>query len=170
MAAPFLGEIRCVAFLFPPNGWAYCNGQLLSISQNQALFSILGTTYGGDGITTFALPNLQGSVPANASAINPLGAVFGEAAHTLALSEMPQHTHALGAVSDTGTTNQPAGNFLAQTDSVVGPVYGDPGSPTINMAGASVANAGSGQAHPNLMPYLTIGFIIALQGIFPSRN
>jgi len=167
---PFIGEIRTIAFGFPPKGWAYCNGQLLQIAQNQALFAILGTIYGGDGIRTFALPNFQGAIPASTSNDMPLGSMTGEPAHTLLTAEIPSHTHTLMGVADVGTTNDPTGNYLAQTDATVGAVYGDPSSPSINMAGASVANSGGNQPHENRMPYLTIGYIIALQGIFPSRN
>jgi microcystin-dependent protein len=170
VSTPFIGEIRVIAFGFPPKGWVFCNGQLLPISQNQALFSILGTQYGGDGISNFALPNYQGAIPASAGPTMPQGAIAGEAGHTLSLAEIPSHTHTLSGVAATGTTSNPAGNYLAQTDSTVGNVYGPPGNPAINMAAASVSNAGNSQPHNNLMPYLTVGFIIALQGMFPSKN
>ena len=165
MAEPFLSEIRIMSFGFPPKGWALCNGQLLPINQNQALFSLLGTTYGGNGQTNFALPDLRGQVPIHFGAGRNLGEKAGEQAHTLTMAEMPQHPHVLQASSLDGNSALTSGNVLATAANV----YAAPGSLT-TIQPATVGNAGGSQAHNNLMPYLTLSFCIALQGIFPSRN
>lgn len=171
VAEPFLAEIRLMSFSVIPRGWALCNGQLLPINQNQALFSLLGTNYGGDGRTNFALPDLRGRVPIHTSADYSLGSRGGAETHTLTESELPAHTHAVNASTVAG--NSGFANF-AGTGHVLAP---DPGagfaasaasSATLNPA--SVATAGSSQAHANMQPYLTISFCIALQGIFPSQN
>jgi microcystin-dependent protein len=166
MATPFLGEIKIFSFTFPPQGWALCNGQILPISQNSALFSLLGTTYGGDGVTTFALPNLQGRIPIHNSSAFVLGQAGGEQTHYLGLAEMPAHTHQPQA--NTGLANKvaPAGNVWANGNQAA---YAPAGAP-VPMSPATVGNAGSGQPHKNMPPYLVLNFCIALQGIFPSRS
>lgn len=165
MAEPFLSEIRIFSFNFPPKGWAFCNGQLLPINQNQALFALLGTTFGGNGQTTFALPNLQGSAPIHTAAGFVLGQKAGESAHTLNLQEMPQHIH--GFMASSVDANQPvaAGAVLAAVNNVYGPT----GNLT-TLPPASITNTGGSQAHQNMQPYLVLNFCIALQGIFPSQN
>jgi microcystin-dependent protein len=166
MAEPFLSEIRMMSFVFPPKGWALCNGQLLPINQNQALFSLLGTTYGGNGQVTFALPDLQGRVPIHMGNGHTLGERAGEQAHTLSISELPTHSHALQAAdnpADTGTAT--AQTYLGQAAGA----YAPPSNLTA-MAASEVGNLGSSQAHLNMQPFLTLSFCIALQGIFPSQN
>jgi microcystin-dependent protein len=169
MAEPFLGEIKLISFSFPPKGWAFCNGQLLPINQNQALFSILGTTYGGDGRVNFALPNLQGRAAIHMGNGHILGELGGEQAHTLNASELPTHTHALMAASATASAVSPAGNVLADTRGSDG-IEQYRGSPDAVMSAAAVVPVGGGQAHANMQPYLVINFVIALQGIFPSQT
>lgn len=169
MSEPFLSEIKMIPWTFPPKGWAFCNGQTLSLSQNQALFALLGTTYGGNGVTTFQLPNLQGRVPVMQSASIPLGATGGESAHTLLTSEMPAHTHTPKGVNSAPTTNSPANATLSQPSTVVGNLYGA-ATGLAALAPQAIANAGGSQPHSNEQPYLVINFVIALVGIFPSRN
>ena len=166
MAEPFLSEIRLMSFVFAPKGWALCNGQLLPINQNQALFSLLGTTFGGNGQTTFALPNFQGRAPIHVGSGHLVGERGGEAAHTLSIAELPTHQHLLQATTTTADQPVPTGNMLA---TATGEIYSDPSS-LIAMNAASVGNVGGSQAHLNMQPFLTISFCIALQGIFPSPN
>jgi microcystin-dependent protein len=168
MATPFVGEMRWFSFGFPPSGWAFCNGQLMPINQNQALFSLLGTFYGGDGISNFALPNVQGSVSMHFGGNFNIGQTGGEQAHTLDLAEIPSHTHAGRAVSSAGTSAVPAGNYWA--GSAVGDTMYSTSGPNAAMIAGAVAASGGGQSHPNMQPYLTLNLSIALQGIFPSRN
>jgi microcystin-dependent protein len=175
MSDPYLSEIRMMAFNFAPKGWALCNGQTLGISQNTALFSLIGTTYGGDGITNFKLPNLQGQVPMHFDDTFALGQVSGEATHTLIPNEMPRHTHLMMATAATGAGNTPPGplQYLAQGHAV-------PGGAQVNMystatasrnfSQSAVSNAGNSQPHENRHPYLVINFCIAMQGIYPSRS
>lgn len=168
---PFVGEIRVFGFNFAPQGWALCNGQLLSISQNTALFSLLGVTYGGDGRTTFALPNLQGRAalqPRQGPGLSPyaLGQTGGAATVTLTLPQMPSHTHGLSAVSDPAESGMPTGNVLAR--SLGGPVYAT-GTASATLSSSAVSAQGGSAAHNNLPPYLVANFCIALQGVFPSR-
>ena len=165
MAEPFLGEIKIISWNFPPKGWSFCNGQLLPINQNQALFSILGTTYGGDGRVTFALPNLQGRTPVHVGDGIILGEQGGETAHTLNISEIPAHNHVPVGSSTTGTLTSASGNLWG--GSSANP-YGP--SPTFAMNPASVLPTGGSQPHENMSPYLVLNFIIALQGIFPSQS
>lgn len=167
MAEPFLSEIRIMSFNFAPKGWALCNGQLLPINQNQGLFSLLGTTYGGNGQTNFALPNLQGRAPIHVGSGFTLGQQGGEQAHTGSIQELPQHTHIARGSSATATLDSPAGNVLATTASVN--AYGSPTN-LVAMNAATIANTGGSQAHLNMQPFLTLNFCIALQGIFPSQN
>jgi len=166
MAEPFLSEIRIMSFVFAPKGWALCNGQLLPINQNQALFSLLGTTFGGDGRVNFALPDYRGRVPIHVGSGHTLGERGGEQAHTLSIAELPTHTHVLNGTSNNGNALIPAGNLLAQSATQL---YAPPGSLQA-MAAASVTNVGGSQAHLNMQPFLTLSFCIALQGIFPSPN
>jgi microcystin-dependent protein len=167
MAEPFLSEIRMMSFGFAPKGWATCDGQLLPINQNQALFSLLGTTYGGDGRVNFGLPDLRGRVPTHTGGIGHfLGERGGEQTHTLSISELPAHVHVANASSvATGGNANPANNFLGGGNNV----YHSPASLT-PMTSGTLANVGGGQAHMNMQPFLTINFSIALQGIFPSQN
>ena len=164
MAEPVLSEIRIMSFVFPPKGWALCNGQLLPINQNQALFSLLGTTFGGDGRVNFALPDLRGRTPIHVGASHTLGERGGEQAHTLSISEMPEHLHLTQASTDTGTLQDAAANVLA---TVPGRIYTDPTS-LVALRPDTVANVGGSQAHLNMQPFLVLNFSIALQGIFPS--
>jgi microcystin-dependent protein len=170
MAEPFLAEIRIFSFDFAPKGWADCNGQFMPINQNQALFSLLGTTFGGNGQTTFALPNLRDRVPIHVGNGHDWGQAGGQAAHTLTISEMPGHSHSLRATADAGTSAAPGGLALARRQPrQAGHVYG-PAQNLVATHAQAVGNAGGSQAHNNMQPYLTLRFCIALQGIFPSRN
>jgi microcystin-dependent protein len=165
MAEPFLAEIRMFSFNFAPRGWALCNGQLLPINQNQALFALLGTTYGGNGTTNFALPDLRGRVPMHEGNGHTLGERSGTEAHTVNSNELPAHTHVARATSASGNTPVPTNNFLAAANNVYRPA--DNLTP---LAAGTVSNVGGSQPHTNMQPYLTIEFCIALQGIFPSQN
>lgn len=172
MATPFLGQIQMFGFAFAPRGWAQCNGQTLPIAQNQALFSILGVTYGGNGTTTFLLPNLQGRAPLHfgptpTTGLTPraLGNVGGVENVTLTGAQMPSHTHAVAANTAAATLGTPTGNLWAQ-----GSYSASGGSPMAGGVQGAIGLSGNNQPHPNLSPYLVINFCIALQGIFPSRN
>lgn len=166
MAEPFLSEIRIMGFDFAPKGWALCNGQLLPINQNQALFSLLGTTYGGDGRVNFALPDLRARVPLHMGAGFTLGQRGGEPSHTLTQSEMAAHIHFAQGSSTAGNSAPPGGNLLAATPALI---YNPPPAAT-TLQPNTLGNTGGSQAHENMQPYLTLTFCIALQGIFPSRN
>jgi len=166
MSEPFLAEIKIVGFNFAPRGWAACDGQLLPINQNQSLYSLLGTTYGGDGRTTFALPDLRGRTPIHVGTGHPLGRKGGEEAHTLNTAEIPPHRHTVSASGADAQTNVPADYLPANATTFV---YGDPSGLT-SMNSGVVLNAGGGQYHNNMQPFLTLNFVIALQGLFPSRN
>lgn len=179
MTQPFLGQIQPFGFGFAPRGWALCNGQLLSISQNTALFALLGTMYGGNGITTFALPNLQSRVGMSAGT-DPVGNSYvqgeeaGEETITLNLNTMPLHTHTFFGTSDHGGRAQPADNVVLATVGTTGggvgnPYYAAPG-PLQPVNPASAGPYGGNLPHTNLQPYLTISWCIAMQGIFPARN
>lgn len=172
MADPFVAEIRIVGFNFAATGWAFCDGQLIPISQNTALFSLLGTTYGGNGQTTFALPNLQGRAPMQAGqgpglSNRFLGEEVGSEAVTLIQSEIPVHTHALNASVSPANSRNPTNNALARSR---GASAYDPGVATTGAAAQAVGIAGSSFPHNNMQPYLTLNFIIALQGVFPPRG
>lgn len=166
MSEPFLSEIRIMSFVFAPRGWALCNGQLLPINQNQGLFSLLGTTFGGDGRVNFALPDLRGRIPIHVGSGHTLGERGGEQAHTLSIGELPQHVHVLNGTSNTGNTPLPTNNILADSPSQL---YASASSLT-SLNASSIANTGGSQAHLNMQPFLTLSFCIALQGIFPSPN
>jgi microcystin-dependent protein len=170
---PFVAEIRIFPFNFPPKGWAFCDGQLMPLSQNTALFSLLGTTYGGDGKSTFALPNIQGS-----SAMHPgqgpglsqrfLGETGGEESVTLLVSEIPAHSHAANAVGVVSTTAAPS-TQTALARSVNGSAYAAGGGAVVQLAPEALPVAGGSLPHNNLQPYLTLNYCIALQGVFPAR-
>ena len=165
MSEPFLAEIKIISWNYAPKGWAFCNGQLLPINQNQALFSLLGTTYGGNGQTTFGLPDFRGRAPIHTSGNFPLGQKGGEEAHTVTMSELPQHTHQVNASTTPGTVNVPTGGFLANSN--VSP-YRTTANTTFSPQ--MVSNVGGSQTHENRQPFLVLNFVVALQGIFPSQN
>ncbi len=167
MAEPFLSEIRIMSFVFAPKGWALCNGQLLPINQNQALFSLLGTTFGGDGRVNFALPDLRARTPIHVGSGHTLGDRGGEQAHTLSIAELPTHTHVMNATSNDATQPIPTANLLSR-EAPANP-YISPTNLSAMIAG-TVANTGGSQAHLNMQPFLTLSFCIALQGIFPSAT
>ena len=171
MSEPFLSEIKIISWNFPPKGWAFCNGQFLPIVQNQALFALLGTTYGGNGQTTFALPNLQGRVPISFNSISgghTLGEAAGSSSVTVNIQQMPQHVHFAQASTQPADTDTPSSSVLlggsAPNDLYTG------FAAAASLAAGTVTNVGGSQAHNNMMPYLVLNFIIALQGIFPSQN
>ena len=168
MGTPYLGEVKIISWNFPPKGWAFCNGQLLPINQNQALFSILGTTYGGDGRTTFGLPNLQGRTPIYTGQGFTLGETGGETAHTVTQAEMAAHTHVPVGNGTAGAANlgSVSNNFWADG----GKSLYSSAAPNTSMLPQATNPVGGSQAHENRSPYLVLNFIIALQGIFPSRN
>lgn len=165
MGTPYLSEIRIYAFNFAPKGWAKCNGQFLPINQNQALFSLLGTMYGGNGQTTFALPNLQGRIPMHLGDGFTQGEAGGEYAHTLTQGEMPAHVHLVSASGATASALSAPGNLWANGNE---PAYAS--TPNVTLNPAAVLNTGGSQPHENMPPYLVLNFCIALQGVFPSRN
>jgi len=165
MSEPFLSEIKIVSFNFAPRSWALCNGQLLPINQNQALFALLGTTYGGDGRVNFALPDLRGRIPIHFGSNHTLGEVGGEENHTLIASEMVAHTHLISASNAEPDQGLPTGNMWASNS---GAYSSSPSDSTMNPA--SISSVGGNQPHTNLQPYLVMTFIIALQGIFPSQS
>lgn len=167
MAEPFLSEIRIMSFGYAPRGWAQCNGQFLPINQNQPLFSLLGTTYGGNGQTTFALPDLRSRVPIHEGSGHTLGEKGGEQAHTITISELPTHAHFAMATNNTGTVNTVSGNVLANVqpnELYVG------AQNLVALNTATITNVGGSQAHQNMQPFLVLNFCIALIGIFPSQN
>jgi microcystin-dependent protein len=165
MGTPFLGEVKLVSFNFPPKGWALCNGQFLPINQNQALFSLLGTMYGGNGQTTFALPDLRGRVPLHRGGGFVQGQQGGQTAHTLTISELPAHNHAVLTSGSSADAASPAGGVWANSGR---DMYR--GTPDTAMAPQALSSIGGSQPHENQSPYLVLNFCIALQGIFPSQN
>lgn len=172
MSEPFLAEIRLVGFNFAPRGWAFCDGEILPINQNQSLYSLMGTTYGGDGRTSFALPDMRGRVPIHVGSSNGqshlLGSKGGEETHTLSAAEMPQHNHPFNASTVQGATDIPAaGQVLARS---ARDVYRDQVTSLIGLVSGSIANVGGGQAHNNMQPSIVLNFCVALRGLFPSRN
>jgi microcystin-dependent protein len=171
MAEPFLSEIRIVSFGFAPRGWALCNGQLLPINQNQALFALLGTTFGGDGRLNFALPDMRGRTPVHPDAGVLLGERSGTTTHTLSLAEMPGHDHALRASSDLAASTSAAGNVLGKKGRFGKDIYVPAATGnTVALRSDAVSSVGGVQPHTNMQPYLALNFVIALQGIFPSQN
>lgn len=170
MSEPFLSEVRMMSFGYAPRSWAHCNGQLLPINQNQALFALLGTTFGGNGQTTFALPDLRGRTPIHVGAGHTLGEQGGEQAHTLSIAELPEHVHGMNGASDAADSGVPGGNLLGAVDpTTFGNAYAAPAALAALVPNA-IANVGGSQAHLNMQPFLTLSFCIALQGIFPSPN
>ena len=168
MAEPFLSEIRIMSFVFAPQGWALCNGQFLPINQNQALFSLLGTTFGGNGQTTFGLPDLRGKTPIHVGSGHTLGEQGGQQSHTLSIAELPTHTHVANGSSSTADAAIPTGNLLGVVDNTT---FGNAYATATNLVALNaqaVSNVGGSQAHLNMQPFLTLNFCIALQGIFPS--
>lgn len=165
MSEPFLSEIKIMSFNFAPKGWALCNGQILPINQNQALFALLGTTYGGNGQTTFALPNLQGKAPIHAGNGHVLGETGGQENHTLTTTETPVHIHTLSASPSNADSPVPTNNYLAAANNQYAPP-----ADLATMQPGSISNTGGSQPHLNMQPYLVLSFCIALQGIFPSRS
>lgn len=173
MSEPFLAEIRMVGFNFPPRGWAFCDGQILPINQNQSLYSLLGTTYGGDGRTSFALPDLRGRTPIHVGRSNGgidhlPGEKGGEETHTLTLAETPQHDHGVQASTAPADLNAPTGAVLGGALNLYAPDAA--GTPLQPIAPATLSSAGGSQAHENMQPFIALNFCIALQGLFPSRN
>jgi microcystin-dependent protein len=171
MSEPFLAEVRMVGFNFAPRGWAFCDGQILPINQNQSLYSLLGTTYGGDGRTSFALPDIRGRVPihvgqSDGGQNHTLGQKSGEETHTLAANEMPQHSHVAQATNNPSADDNPTNRVLGQAGTSVYAAH----TTSVAMGSSMVANVGGGQAHENMQPYLAVNYCIALQGLFPSRN
>jgi microcystin-dependent protein len=170
MAEPFLSEIRLMSFIFAPRGWALCNGQLLPINQNQALFSLLGTTFGGDGQVNFGLPDLRSRTPIHVGVGHTLGERGGEQAHTLSIAELPEHVHVAQGTNSNATQPGPTPNNATMGYARAGnQMYGGPQN-LVSMNPALVSNVGGSQAHLNMQPFLTLSFCIALQGIFPSPN
>ena len=168
MAEPFLSEVRIMSFSFPPKGWALCDGQLLPINQNQALFSLLGTTFGGDGRVNFALPDLRGRVPIHVGSVHTLGERAGEQAHTLSIAELPSHSHNVSVIKNTTADQQ---YITATTHWASGGSFaGFHQSSNTTMDPGTVLPVGGSQAHLNMQPFLVLNFCIALQGIFPSSN
>ena len=176
MADPFVAEIRIFPFNFAPKGWAWCDGQLLPLSQNTALFSLLGTTYGGDGKSNFALPDMQGNAPMHPGqgpglSLHDLGETGGSETVSLLESEIPSHNHNVIAQVPPADTNLPAGNVLARASvGGVNPYQPPAGAPLVSMSPSALTPAGGDQPHNNMMPYLTLYFNIALQGVFPPRT
>ena len=166
MAEPFLAEIRIMSFNFPPKGWALCNGQFLPINQNQALFSLMGTMYGGNGQTTFALPNLRGRVPIHMGAGFTQGQAAGQEAHTVTISELPTHAHMVQCTPTGAATDDPSNRLPGRA---AGNAYGS-ATGLVPMAPQTVTSIGGSQAHQNMQPFLTLNFCVALQGIFPSQT
>lgn len=165
MGTPFLGEIKIISWNFAPKGWALCNGQFLPINQNQALFSLFGTMYGGNGQTTFALPDLRGRVPIHVGDGFIQGQVGGQSAHTVTISEMPAHLHFAQGYDQNGDVVVPGGAVLGTINNFYGPVAN-----LVALAPGTITNVGGSQPHENRMPTLVLNFIVALQGVFPSRN
>ena len=172
---PFVAEIRIFPFNFAPKGWAFCDGQILPLSQNTALFSLLGTTYGGDGKSNFALPNMQGNAPMHPGqgpglSLHDLGETGGSDTVSLLESEIPSHSHALMASGTNSSKPSPIGNSLSRIGGGGTPYTAPGGAPLVNFADSALAPAGGGQPHNNMQPYLTLNFCIALQGVYPPRT
>ena len=177
MSTPFMGQIEIFSFNYAPKGWTECNGQLLPINQNQALFSLLGTMYGGNGQTTFALPDLRSRIPVSMGPQNVIGTQAGQEAHTVTISEMPAHNHMVGVDSTAGAANSPKNTEVlgvssgtSNTGQQLSINTYSKSNPGTSLDPRTIGNTGGSQAHANLQPYLTLNFCIALQGIFPSQN
>lgn len=168
MADPFIGELRLMAFGFAPRNWIECNGQIMPIQQWQALYSLVGNFYGGDGVRTFGIPNLQGRAPLGFDNQYPIGSQPGEAAHTLLATEVPPHNHSFNAVMNAATTNSPSGGFFASVDPFSLKAYASAEN-LVSMNDAMLSSAGGNQAHPNQQPYLVMNWCISMTGIFPRR-
>lgn len=166
VGTPFMSEVKIITWNFPPKGWAFCNGALLPINQNQALFVLLGTTYGGNGQTTFALPELRGRTPIHQGQGFIMGQSGGEEFHTITQGETPTHIHFMSAVSEAGDTTAPSNNWLARSATEPYRAFSNP----TTMEPSSITYVGGNQPHENRQPYLVLNFVIALQGVFPSRN
>ena len=173
MSEPFIGQIMMVGFNFAPRGWANCDGQLLPISQNTALYSLLGTTYGGDGVNTFALPDLRGRVPVHMGTglgltTRKIGQRSGQEEVVLNEAQMPSHTHSLQAQNDAASVDTPGGNYLAQRGRP--DIYDSDSDKLVQMGASAIEATGGSQGHDNMQPYLVLNFVIALDGIYPERN
>lgn len=166
MSEPFLAEIKIVGFNFAPRGWAFCDGQILPINQNQSLYSLLGTNYGGDGRTSFALPDLRGRTPVHTGDGHALASKAGEETHTLTTAEMPNHTHTPQGSTAQVDSNDPTGRLAGDNAGTPYKAFGTAAA----MAADMISTSGGGQGHENMQPFLTLNFCIALQGLFPSRN
>jgi microcystin-dependent protein len=167
MSEPFLAEIKIFAFNFAPRGWAFCDGQILPINQNQSLYSLLGTTYGGDGRTSFGLPDMRGRTPIHVDNGHPLGQKSGEEAHTISVAEMPTHSHHARGTNQQANQKDPTGNvWAAQSE---GTHFGS-ATPNSSLNNSSISQSGGGQSHENMQPFTSLRFCIAIQGLFPSRN
>ncbi|WP_166212156.1 phage tail protein [Cognatiluteimonas telluris] len=169
MSDPFIGQIMLASFGYAPKSWAQCNGATLPISQNQALFSLLGTTYGGDGISTFQLPDLRSRTPVGTSNALPLGQAGGVENVTLLATQIPQHVHAAAYASQAGAVRNPA-NALYGDTGAANPIYASATGPQVPLNAVTVGNNSTGQPHTNLQPYSVLNFCIALSGVYPSRN
>lgn len=169
MSDPYIGQILLASFGYAPRNWAQCNGATLPISQNQALFSLLGTSYGGDGISTFMLPDMRSRTPCGMGPSMPIGQAGGVENVLLSSSQVPQHAHAAGYTSQSGAVRNP-GNALYGDTGAAAPLYAGAGGAQVPLDQATVGNAGPGQPHSNLQPYTVLNFCIALSGVFPSRN
>ena len=167
MGTPFMGEIKIISWNFAPKGWAFCNGQFLPINQNQALFSLFGTMYGGNGQTTFALPDLRGRVPIHVGAGFIQGQAGGQPFHTVTISEMPAHFHVAQGYSQNGDVVVPGGALLGTVNNMY---LAPAGASLVALNPGTIGNVGGSQPHENRMPSLALNFIVALQGVFPSRN
>lgn len=167
MTTPYISEIRIMSFGFAPRGWAQCDGQLVPISQNPTLYGLIGTRYGGDGVTTFGLPNLLARAPMHVGANHPLAQLGGQPAHALTMAEMPQHQHVAVGATAAADTPIPAGNYLGATDNFYAPLTDATSTP---LPSATVGTDGNSEAHENRQPFLVLNFCIALQGIIPTRN
>jgi microcystin-dependent protein len=170
MSEPFLAEVRIFGFNFPPRGWATCDGQILPINQNQSLYSLLGTTYGGDGRTTFGLPDLRSRTPIHVGGGHALGQKSGVETVALTTDQIPSHTHAMNGTNQSANQPTPAGNLPAAPSASLGNTYAATPLDQPLANAVSIANQGSGQGHNNMQPYTTLNFCIAMQGVFPSRN
>lgn len=170
MGTPFMSEVKIISWNFAPKGWAFCNGQFLPINQNQALFSLIGTTFGGNGQTTFALPDMRGRAPIHQGAGFLLGQAGGQSAHTVTQSEMPAHNHFVNGTNNNASQASPNPNAATMGYARAGQQMYGALTNLVAMNAAMVGNVGGSQPHENMQPYLVLNYVIALQGVFPSRN